>query len=340
MNSLESRINTMQDAFNSWQQNKSAILSALPQIDANRVSSLSALVKAEDALAEINTATFNVAAAKGQKLKKVIDDLKQQCIEAAQNATGKIDPRFADEIDNAISEVDSVVADGLKLDYRLRKIQELGQTALDTSNSVFAKELIVPQVWDIGTPVTDTTLNVQGDPGVEFISGDVTVLDEDGNAMLDESGQLITGTIDESGTIMLSAAPGDTCKLYYPVRLHFSDIPDDFLYLFMQMVVAKNSPLMQQILQFEKTLDSIAADIQAMKGQDWTIDHSIMDNYRDIVKESITPKGLTITVQDGIVHTTFSYNDHPLLDHFVLQRWNEDAKTWEPYDGADGIVSK
>jgi hypothetical protein len=46
------------------------------QLDTLRKTALTATVKAEDALAEINNATFGIAAVRGQKLKTLLDDLR------------------------------------------------------------------------------------------------------------------------------------------------------------------------------------------------------------------------------------------------------------------------
>jgi len=336
VNQLEAKIIQLQSDISGWNQNKSQLLSAVSQVERNRVQATSAIVKAEDALAELNTATYGVVAAKGQRLKKLLDDLKDQVVEIAERAAGAGIPEYlSDEINNAISSVDSVVSDGLKLDYRLRKIQEIGQAGLDFSN----KQVIMPYKHVIEERLTTDQLTIPPEEGILFVSGEVTVLDETGSrGILNGSNSLITGQIDETGKITLSDAPMQPVRLYFPVQMKFNDIPDDFLFLLVETIVSKASPIMESLMRIEKTMSDILNDIVAMKGSEWTADFSIMRNHKELVKEGITPKGLGVQVIDGIVHVTFSYNDHPQLSHFILEKWDEETGDWRPYDGAEGIV--
>jgi hypothetical protein len=340
VNSLEVRINNLNTDMQSWTSNKNKILNALPQVDRNKDNALMALVKAEDALAEINTATFGVIAAKGDRLRTLLENLKNQVMEIAQNAaTGgvAVEQYIKDEINNAIAEVDAVVDDGLKLDYRLRKIQEMAQEGVDFKN----RDIIMPYKWESDTIVRDSEILLPPEAGVQYIDGDVTVLNETGDkGLLTSSNSLLRGKIDATGKVTLDEAPNQKVKIYFPVKLHFKDVPDDFLYYLVETVVSKTSPLMEMLLKFEKLLNDVMTDILAMKGENWTVDYSIMRNHKEIVQEQITPKGLCISVEDGIVHATFSYNDHPYLDHFVLEKWDEEKNDWVPYDGEYGIVGK
>jgi hypothetical protein len=284
------------------------------------------MVKAEDALAEINNATFGVLAAKGQKLSKLIDGIKGSVIDSISKSGiaggGAGDANVNQEVYNAIASVDFEIEDGLKLDYRIRQIQEKAQ--------VSDKDFIMPFKYETVSSLTSNSITITPEDGTEFVAGDVTVLDSTGErGILGSNNALILGRIDDKGVITLDEAPNQPVKLYYPVRLKFKDVPEDFVYTLIQTMVSKTSPLMEMILKFEILLSSISNDIQAMKGQDWTADFSIMRNQQDIVKESITPKGLMLQVQDGMVHATFSYSDHPYLDHFELEKWNEETGTWE-----------
>jgi predicted regulator of Ras-like GTPase activity (Roadblock/LC7/MglB family) len=338
VNGLENQLKTINESLVAWTQNKSQLLAALPQVDRNRVSSLTAIVKAEDALAEINTATFGVVAVKGQRLTTLLEDLKKQVVVIAENAQGAgIDPFLKDEITNAVSEVDGIVNDGLKLDYRIRQIQETAEKGISFSE----REIVMPYKWESILAVTSNSVQIPVDPGVHFVDGDVTVLDAAGEkGILASNGSLIHAKFDSQGQITFDEAPNQAVKCYFPVKLKFADVPDDFLYHLIDTVVSKTSPLMEMLLKFEKIITDVTKDIEAMKGEEWTVDFSIMRNQKEIVTESITPKGLMVNLQDGVAHATFSYNDHPLLSHFVLEKWDEDKKDFVPFDGEYGVVPK
>ena len=340
VNELEARINGMNVEVDEWRKEKGRILTSLDTINSNRVRSTTALVKADEALTELNTATFDIVAQRGQRLKTLIENLKKQMFDIAQEAgSGKAvgyDERINAEIDNAVSSVEAEVEDGLKLDYRLRKIQEIAMEGKTLSE----KDLYLPYVYELDHDLDQTTISLPPLGGIEFLQGEVAVLRMNGDIITDEEGNIISGTIDEKGVVTLTAAPKEEVKLYFPVQMELKEIPKDFLLIFMQMMVQKNSEYMRQIAKFQNTLADIIKDIQAMKGENWTIDFSIMRNHQDIIKESITPKGLQIEVKNGMVHASFSYNDHPYLSHFVLEKWNEDTQQWEPFDGAHGIVYK
>jgi hypothetical protein len=340
VNELEARIDGMFVEVDEWRREKGRLLTSLDTISSNRTRSTTALVKADEALAELNSATFEIVAQRGQRLKTLIDQLKAQMFSIAEEVAGSsragYDERINAEIDNAISSVEAEIEDGLKLDYRLQMIQQIaveGQALND-------KELYMPYVYEWTTNLDQTQIVVPETDGVVFVQGDVTVLTFDGNIVQDEEGNLITGTIDEQGKVTVTASPKQKVKLYFPVQMAFKDVPKDFLLMFMQMMIQKNSEYMKQIAKFQTTLNGLLKDIQAMKGENWTIDFSIMKNHQDIIKESITPKGLQVEVKNGMVHATFSYNDHPYLSHFILERWNEDTKQWEPFDGQNGIIYK
>jgi uncharacterized protein YueI/gas vesicle protein len=340
VNELEARINGMNVEVDEWRREKGRILTSLDTINSNKVRSTTALVKADEALTELNTATFDIVAQRGQRLKTLIENLKKQMFEIAQTAGGGkavgYDERINAEIDNAVSSVEAEVEDGLKLDYRLRKIQEIAMEGKTLSE----KDLYLPYVYELDHDLDQTTITLPTLEGIQFLQGDVTVLRMNGDIITDGEGNIISGTINEQGVVTLTAAPKEEVKLYFPVQMELKEIPKDFLLIFMQMVVQKNSEYMRQIAKFQNTLSDIVKDIQAMKGENWTVDFSIMRNHQDIIKESITPKGLQVEVKNGMVHASFSYNDHPYLSHFVLEKWNEDTQQWEPFDGAHGIVYK
>ncbi|WDI05097.1 hypothetical protein PUW25_26365 (plasmid) [Paenibacillus urinalis] len=340
VNDLESRINNLDQDLLDWENNKTQILNALPQINLNRTNAITAIVKAEDALAELNTATYGVVAAKGQRLKKLLDDLKAQVIEIAENAPGKgveIDSYIQDEINNAIAGVDSAIHDGLKLDYRIRQVQDMAQEGVEFAQ----KEIILPFSHKTINPLNHYEVQLEPQEGVEYVRGDLTVLDASGDrVVLGTNQEAITGTVYESGLIILSESPKVPVTLIYPARLNFNDVPEDFLYYTLQMMLSKSSPTLTFVQKVESIVTEILTDVRYMKGTNWTVDHSIMRNRKDILLESITPKGLQVDVQNGNVHAMFSYNDHPNLKHFVLEKLNPETNEFEPYDGAEGIISK
>jgi|GEM_PF-2707468 len=340
VNGLETKINGLQQDMTDWENNKIQILSALPQININRTNAISAIVKAEDALAELNTATYGVVAAKGQRLKKLLDDLKAQVIEIAENATGKgvdIDPYIKDEINNAIASVDSSISDGLKLDYRIRELQAVAEEG----QSFAEKDIILPFNYKSEFPLNHYEVQLAPQEGVEYVKGDVTVLDAKGDrVVLGTNQEAITGTVYESGLIILSESPKVPVTLVYPARLNFNNVPEDFLYYTLQMMLTKSSPTLTFVQRMEAVVTEVVSDIKQMKGTNWTADYSIARNRKDILLESITPKGLQVEVQNGNVHAMFSYNDHPNLSHFVLEKLNPDTNEYEPFDGQAGVVSK
>jgi hypothetical protein len=339
VNDLETKINGMTTAVDDWKKEKGRILLGLDTINSNKNRSTTALIKADEALSEIGTATFDVVAQRGRRLKTLIDNLKAEVYEIAQNAGGSggvgFDPRINAEVDNAVSSVDAVVADGLKLDYRLHKITEVAMKG----EALSEKDMVIPQIEVFNDLMVSNPVLTPA-AGILFIEGDVTVLGEDGEPLLDADNDLITGSVDVNGQVNLSAAPGKTVKLIFPAEMDMKDIPKDFLYVFLQTVIQKNSNYMQDILNFQNLLRDVLTDIRAMKGENWTADYSIMRNHQELVKESITPKGLQVEVKDGMAHATFSYNDHPALSHFVVEKLDATTNQWVPYDGSNGVITK
>jgi len=340
VNQLEQKILEMNEAFKDWDLNKYRVLQSVNRIDATFTTAMTALVRADEALAEIGTATFRSAASRGKRLEDTLNKLKNEIYEIAAtvpaNGGGALtEGIFYDELNNAIASVDATIEDGLKLDYRLREIQEMAAYG----NVAIQKELYMPYKYSVTNP-SSLTIEIPSQDEIVFVDGEVTVLNQEGTPFLDENQQLITGTINTNGIVTLTAIPSDMCYLYFPVQMKFKDIPKEFLYLFMQQMIQKNSRIMEFILTFEKQLLDILQDIDYMKGTQWTPDFSIMRNHQEIVKEGITPKGLNVEVVDGKAHVTFSYNDHPHLSHFILEIWDEAQQRFVPYDGVNGIVQK
>lgn len=338
VNDLEAKLNLMNSDVTEWRKRKGELYTGLSDIATNKYRSLNAMVKADEALAELSTATFEIVATKGKKLKTLLDSLKDQMYEIAKEGGGGgtgFDPRINAEIDNAVSSVDAVIEDGLKLDYRLRTIYDTAAAG----KSLSEKELFMPYFIEV-EHMESNIADVPVDEGIEFVNGDVTVLDINGDVILDNNAQIVTGTINTRGHIVLSYPPFKTAKLFFPVRMAMKDIPEDFLYLFVNTLIQKNSKAMQDIVTFQRTLQGVITDITAMKGKNWTADFSIMKNHMDIVKETITPKGLQVEIKEGMAHATFSYNDHPYLSHFILEKLDEESGEWVAHDGDAGIIPK
>lgn len=340
VNILEQRIAEAMASITTWDANKNKIINALPRLDSTYTTALSALVRADEAMSEIGTATFTSAAQRGKRLEDTLNNLKEEVYEIAANAVGSggggelTEGVFYEELNNAIASVDATIEDGLKLDYRLRELQDLATTG----GSLSDKRVYMPYKYQLDTPVP--AFSVPQADGIVFVDGEVTVLNLEGMPMTGANGRIITATIDATGQVRFSVTPEQSVLLYFPVDMSFGDIPQDFLYLFMQQVLQKNSSMLEVTLGLREQLDEIFADIEAMKGVNWTPDFSIMRNYQDIVKEGITPKGLNVEIVDGKANVMFSYNDHPHLSHFVLERLDPETNNFVPYDGESGIVQK
>lgn len=340
VNMLEQRINDLNESVVDWSVNKFKLISAANKVDSAQTTAISALVRADEAMAEIGTATFKSTANRGKRLEDTLNQLREEMFNIAASVEGNgggslTSGVFYDELNNAIASVDATVEDGLKLDYRLRELQDAAQTGMNIS----LKKLHIPYKYEVTNPET-ASLAIPLEEGIEFVGAQVTVLDEEGSPLLDHEGKIIAGEIDEDGGVLLTAVPSRTVSLYFPVRMSFQDIPEDFLYLLLQQMIQKNSRIMEVVLNFEESIENIVTDIEYMKGVNWTPDFSIMRNHQELVKEGITPKGLDVEVKDGMAHVTFSYNDHPHLSHWICEKWDEEQQKFVPYDGVNGIISK
>lgn len=344
VNGLETKINDLNTSISEWNKNKSKILNGVGKIDGINVNAIQSLVKADEALGEISTATFTSSAARGKRLEDTLNKLKTSIFSAIENGdiigigsgggelTGGM---FYDELNNAIAEVDPTIEDGIKLDYRLRKIQEMSASG----KAVSEKEMLLPQKIFVENP--DSVFQ-KGfvDADQSFIEGEVTVLNEKLLPVYDANEEMITGTIDEEGQIILSSIPIGNVYLYYPVQMNFIDIPKEFGYLFFNLLLDKHSPLMSSIVKIQDVVDVLLNDLDYMKGEYWTPDFSIMKNHADLLKEAITPKGVYVDVKDGKSVLSFSYSDNEILDHFVVETLNPSTNQWEAINSNGGIVNK
>lgn len=339
VNGLEEQLMQMNESLLQWDVNKNKLIASIAKTDSTYTTAMSALVRADEALSEIGTATYKSTAQRGKRLEDTLNNLRAEMYQIAETVGsgggGSLtEGMFFDELNNAIASVDVTIEDGLKLDYRLRELQDLALAGGDLSS----KNVHMPYKYEVNEPVQHLTIPASDE--IIFVEGEVTVLNAEGLPFLDEKLEVIAGSINDKGEIILSGLPPEAYTLYFPVRMNLKDIPEDFLYLFLQQIVQKNSKVMEVVLGFESKLQAILDDIEQMKGTQWTPDYNIMRNHQDIIKEGITPKGVRTEVVDGMAHVTFSYNDHPQLSHFVVEKWDEETKRFVPYDGINGIVSK
>ncbi|MCU5224155.1 hypothetical protein [Bacillus tropicus] len=345
VNLLEEKIGEMNQSLSDWEREKYKILNLSSKFDTTSNNALTALIRADEALTEISTACFESTAGRGKRLEDTLRQLKDEIYKIASNTGNNAGNSgggggeltkgvFFEELNNAVASVDVNIEEGLKLDYRLRQLQEMALANVERIN----KELFVPHKYNVD--IEAETFTVIQPNGVKFIDGDVSVLTSGGMPARDEYNRFVTGTITEKGVVSLSTLAHTDWVLYFPVKMQFKDIPEDFLYIFLQQMVQKNSKITQILFDLEDSVKSVQEDMQSMKGANWTADFSIMRNHQDVVKEGITPKGLQVQVKDGMANVTFSYADHPYLSHFVVEKWDESKKAYVPFDGKQGIVSK
>lgn len=343
VNNLESRLNEVGNITQDWDKNKTKVLNSISKIDGISVNAVQSLVKADEALSELSTATFTSAAARGKRLEDTLNKLKQSIFSAIENGdiigvgsgggelTGGM---FYEELNNAIAEVDPTIEDGIKLDYRLRSIQEMAARG----EKIGTKDMLLPQKYFLEIP-KDIFVDIPEKEDQRFVLGDVTVLGEDLLPMY-QNDEMITGTISEEGRVILSSIPEKPAYLYYPVQMDFLNIPQEFGYLFFDLLLDKHSPIMRSIVKIQDIIDTLAYDLDYMKGEKWTPDFSIMSNHRDFLRETLTPKGINVDVQNGQSVMSFSYEDNEMLSHFVAETWNEMTKTWEPINNNGGVINK
>lgn len=340
VNQLEAKVLNLNEGLNDWTNNKYQLISLPPKVTQLQTTATQSLVRADEAMAEIGTATFKSTANRGKRLEDTLNKLREEMYVIAENAEGSGGGQLTEgvlyeELNNAIASVDATIEDGLKLDYRLRQLFD--QSA--TGGALATKDLLIPYK-EAFLATEESVLDLTPAVGVQFVDGLATILDAEGTPFLDRENHLITGQVDEKGKLTLSAIPPTSFIAYFPVRMKFADVPEDFLYLLLHQVIEKNSRIMEIVLNFENQIATIVEDISDMKGTNWTPDFSIMKNHQDVIKESITPKGLDIEVKDGLAHVMFSYSDHPYLDHFILERWDEATNSFVAYDGKTGKVAK
>lgn len=344
VNKLEDQIDELKESTKEWSENQGRIISGINRIDGINVNAIQSLVKADEALSELSTATFTSGAARGKRLEDTLKKLKESIFSAIENGdivgvgggggelTGGV---FYKELNNAISEVDATIEDGLKLDYRLQKIQTMA-----ASGSKFEKkELVLPHKMIVEQV---TSVNIKGELNTDerFVDAEVTVLDRNLLPIFNNQNEMITGHINLKGEIVLSELVNEPIYLYYPVQMNFLNIPEDFGYLFFDLLIDKHSPIMSSLVKVQKVVDVVLQDFEQMKGENWTADFSIMSNHIDLLKESIVPKGVSIDVRNGQAVLGLSYQDSEMLSHFVAETLNPVTNEWEPINEQGGIINK
>lgn len=344
VNGLERQISEINDGISDWNSNKNKLISNSNRIDGININAVQSLVKADEALGELSTATFASNAKRGKRLEDTLAKLKEGIFTSIQNGdvigvgsgggelTGGM---FYEELNNAIAEVDSTVQDGIKLDYRLRGIQEMSVAGKQVSE----KEMLLPRKMFLET-ATSYMIDAEIDDDQSFVDGEVTVLNENLLPIYANNEIMIEGVINKEGVIQLTELPNEKFYIYYPVQMNFIDIPKDFVYLFFDLLIDKHSPLMSAIIKIQDLVDVVTNDIQSMKGKDWTADFSIMSNHLDLVKESITPKGVHVNVLNNKAVLSFSYADSEILSHFVAEELDPKTNEWKPVNDNGGIINK
>lgn len=343
-NGLELQIQDLQAAIRSWTNSKDELIDSMSELGNTSTMARQTMIRADNALAEINTAVIASTALQGRRLDDTIKKIKSDIFLAIENGDvigvggggGEVTSgEIYQEINNAIANVDPMILPGLRLDYRLQEIYNLAN-----AGAIAMEKLIyVPRKF---IPGEITGLTVQGEvlSTEKFVAGEVTILDENSLPIIGSTNQLITGTIDETGLITLTETPIVKTIMFYPVEIEFKDVGEDFLFVLLEMMLKKNHPMMQQVMMISTNMNNIIEDIEAMKGANWTVDFSIMRNHLDIMKESITPKGVYLSVEDGKTNVSFSYQDSPLISHFVVEKLDATTGEWMPANENGGIINK
>lgn len=344
VNELEVALLAVTDEVNVWKKEKGKLLALGTQIDDTKFRANSAFVKVEEALGEIANATVGVTALKGQRLKKLIEGLKAEVMLIAEEAMasgggggGGYDERLMNEINAAVADVSTLVPDGLKLDSRIQEVLNVAEKG----GTLGDKKFTVPLRHEFRHYGADETILVEQE-GVLYVSGDVAFLTKSGDTVRTTTGAVAVGKIEplrngrEAKVLLPKVVMGDYVAIY-PAELKLKDWPEEAIMAVLDATVSRTSPAFAKFDGISLAIDKIKEDIEEMKGENWTADISLMRNQRDIIRESITPKGLRVDVIDGKAVASFSYTDHPMLSHFIVEQMNEEG-VFEPYDGEDGIL--
>lgn len=345
VNGLEKSLETMNEELNVWRREKGKLLAYGTQIDQNKFRANSAFVKVEEALGEIANATTSITALKGQRLKKLIDNLKAEIFVIAEEAIsaggggggGGYDERLMDEINAAVADVSMLIPDGLKLDCRIQQVLDVA-----TKGGTLGDKTIIIPMRHVFRHNGANELTLAEQDGVVYQRGDVALITATGDTVRTTTGAPAIGKLEplrngrEARLLLPEIVMGNYTALY-PAEIKLKDWPEEAIQAVLDASISRTSPTFIKLDGINLALETIENDIAAMKGSNWTMDISLMRNHRDIIRESITPKGLRVDVVDGKTVASFAYTDHPSLSHFVVEQMNEEGE-FVPYDGEDGIV--
>ncbi|MBA4293736.1 hypothetical protein C0431_12310 [bacterium] len=346
VNLLEEKMEKLTEDIGTWIVERQKIAAYGNEIADVRFRSTGAFTRAEEALTEIGNATSGAIALRGQRLKKTIEDLKREVRNIAEEAVSNggggggafFDERITKEINNAIAGVSALVPEGLKLDARLQELADLATNGGDLGN----KEMVIPITRTL-TYLGGDVIILNEEPDTRFIQGEVGFATETGGVVLTRDGKAAVGKVQSrdggrTGEVTMPDIDLGVYQLFIPAEVAMQAWPREALEAVMGATISRTSDTFKQIAAFDAQLTSLIDTVKQMQGERWTADVTLMKNKEDIIRESITPKGLQIDMRDdGKVNVAFSYSDHPNLSHFVLERMDEN-QNWVPYDGDQGIV--
>lgn len=346
VNGLEETMEKLQKDIGSWLSERQKIAGYGTDIANINFRSTGAFSRAEEALSEIGNATSGVLALKGQRLQKLIEGLKQEvrviAEEAAANGGGGgafFDERITKEINNAVASVSALVPEGLKLDARIQEVADLATNGGQLGN----KEIVIPVKRAI-LHLGDDEVTLDADPDIKYLDGEVGITTIDAGTVLTKAGKAAVAQVKaiENGRKAVVTLPDidlGQYHLFVPAEVAMHAWPREALEAVMGATISRTSGTFRKVAEFEAELAALVETVQSMQGVKWTADVTLMKNRQDIIKESITPKGLQIEAgPDGKVNVSFSYADHENLSHFVLEKMGPD-ESWVPYDGDQGIVT-
>ena len=346
VNELEKDIGRLTEQIGTWLVESQKVKGYGTEIADIRFRTTGAFSRAEEALSEIGNATTGVVALKGQRLKKLIEDLKREVRVIAEEAAASgggggafFDERITKEINNAVAGVSSLVPEGLKLDARIQQIAELATNGGELGN----KQLVVPVARTL-TYLGGDEFALAEEEDLVYVDGEVAFALPDGGTALTRDGKAAVGTVvavdgGRTGRLTMPDVALGEYRIFVPAEIAMHAWPREAIEAVLGASISRTSGTFKKIAEYGATLDGILDTIARMKGQGWTADVTLMQNRRDIVRESITPKGLQVEIlPDGKAAVSFSYTDHPGLSHFVLEKMDADEK-WVPYDGDQGIIT-
>lgn len=285
-----------------------------------------------------NVTAFVSGASVGRRLRYVLDQLKAELIvmiEDMANTSRPVDlGPLGEEINKAIALVDANVPDGIKLDFRLQQNEKNIRALLSHEDQT----IWIPYATTVEQPTSLTIQAIKPEHAV-FLQADVTVVTDDKKPAKTDEMQKIKGTMNGSGLITLNYLPVKKVHLWYPIEVQRKYVQDKDLWNILEVIQMGSGGEINND-EIEEFMAYVREQLEIMKGIDYNSEQNIADAYQLIEKTRLAPKSLQITqLPNDQLAVQFSYEDHPLLSHFVLEKWDEETKTWLPYDGDEGIVT-